>query len=84
MMTDNQVITSSGKQTIYRRHYVKRDGRDLFLYGYEAHTLAPLEEENTDIPKGGEFRYHPLRQDWNTYAPHRQNRTFKPCRLCAS
>ncbi len=69
-------MTSSN--TIHRRHFVKRDGRDLFLYGYEPHTLAPLPEEDGEVAKGGELRHHPLRNEWNIYAPHRQNRTFKP------
>ena len=63
---------------LYRRHFIKKDGRDLFLYGYEPHSLAPLSEDNTEIAKGGELRFHPLRNEWNIYAAHRQNRTFKP------
>lgn len=62
----------------YRRRYVKRDGRTILLYGYQQHELVPLPENNDDISKGGELRWHPLRQEWNVYAPHRQNRTFKP------
>jgi len=65
-------------RTIHRRRFVKRDGRDLFLYGYEPHTLTPLPETNGHVAKGGELRYHPLRDEWNIYAAHRQNRTFKP------
>ncbi|MGB0906376.1 MAG: galactose-1-phosphate uridylyltransferase [Maricaulaceae bacterium] len=63
---------------IYRRDVVKADGRDLLLYGYAPHTQAPLPEEGGEVAKGGELRWHPLRQEWNLYAPHRQNRTFKP------
>jgi len=59
---------------VYRRHHQKLDGRDLFFYGYKPHTLEPLPEDKTDIAKGGELRFHPLRQEWNIYAPHRQNR----------
>jgi len=65
-------------RTIHRRHFVKRDGRDLFLYGYKVHTSDPLPEDDGAVAKGGELRYHPLRDEWNIYAPHRQNRTFKP------
>jgi len=65
-------------RTVHRRHFVKRDGRDLFLYGYEPHSLTPLHEDDGAVAKGGELRYHPLRGEWNIYAPHRQNRTFKP------
>lgn len=63
---------------VHRRHFVKRDGRDLFLYGYSPHKLTPLSEDDSSVAKGGELRYHPLRQEWNIYAAHRQNRTFKP------
>lgn len=65
-------------QSVHRRHFVKRDGRDLFLYGYQPHTLKPLPQEAGAVAKGGELRHHPLRNEWNIYAPHRQNRTFKP------
>ncbi len=63
---------------IFRRTFRKADGRKLFLYGYEAHTLPPMLQTSDEISKGGELRWHPLRQEWNVYAPHRQNRTFKP------
>jgi len=65
-------------QSVSRRQFTKRDGRDIFLYGYEPHDLSPLPQEDGDVAKGGELRYHPLRREWNVYAPHRQNRTFKP------
>lgn len=67
-----------GEAQVHRRHHVKADGRDLFLYGYEPHLLPPTDEEVSDIAKGGEMRWHPLRQEWNIYAAHRQNRTYKP------
>jgi UDPglucose--hexose-1-phosphate uridylyltransferase len=70
--------TSVDNKSIYRRHFGKRDGRDLFLYGYEPHTLSPVKEDDYPVAKGGELRWHPLRGEWNLYAPHRQNRTFKP------
>lgn len=63
---------------LHRRLHKKADGRDLFLYGYEPHLAPPTREEVTDIAKGGEMRWHPLRQEWNIYAAHRQNRTYKP------
>ena len=70
-------LTAEGK-SIYRRHFVKADGRDLLLYGYKPHKQPPLPQEADEVAKGGEFRFHPLRREWNIYAPHRQNRTFKP------
>ncbi len=50
----------------------------MFLYGYKPHELAPLDEDDGEVAKGGELRFHPMRQEWNIYAAHRQNRTFKP------
>jgi len=65
-------------QTVHRRHHVKGDGRSLWLYGREAHTLDALPEEGGEPIHGGSLRWHPLRQEWAVYASHRQNRTFKP------
>ena len=63
---------------VFRRDHVKRDGRALYLYGYAPHAQAPQPEDAGEVAKGGELRFHPLRREWNLYAPHRQNRTFKP------
>lgn len=63
---------------VFRRAYQKADGRNLFLYGYDRHTALPVKEDASQIAKGGELRWHPLRREWNIYAVHRQNRTFKP------
>jgi len=65
---------------VWRRRFLKRDGRELLLYGMRPHRGAPLHEAEPDPagPKGGELRFHPLRREWNVYAAHRQNRTFKP------
>ncbi|UAB79831.1 galactose-1-phosphate uridylyltransferase [Erythrobacter sp. SCSIO 43205] len=50
----------------------------LRLYGRSPHTLPPVSESADAIAQGGELRFHPLRDEWNVYAAHRQNRTFKP------
>jgi UDPglucose--hexose-1-phosphate uridylyltransferase len=71
-------IERGAQPAIYRRRHRKRDGRDLWLYGYAPHSETPQPEDDFEVAKGGELRFHPLRQDWNLYAPHRQNRTFKP------
>ena len=63
---------------IFRRSFTKSDGRPLRLYGYQPHTADALAEDGGEVAKGGELRWHPLRREWNLYAPHRQNRTFKP------
>lgn len=65
-------------QNVFRRQFTKKDGRDIFFYGYKPHELPVLQQEDGEVAKGGELRYHPLRHEWNVYAPHRQNRTFKP------
>lgn len=67
-----------GGAPIHRRDFRKADGRMLRLYGRQPHVLAPLPETADDLAQGGELRYHPLRDEWNVYAAHRQNRTFKP------
>ena len=64
--------------TAYRRSFAKADGRMLYLYGRTPHDLPSQPQDSDDIALGGELRYHPLRGEWNVYAAHRQNRTFKP------
>ncbi|KWV91905.1 galactose-1-phosphate uridylyltransferase [Erythrobacter sp. YT30] len=73
-----QLSRSVGEGATYRRDHQKADGRMLHLYGRNPHTL-PVQHETADpVAQGGEIRHHPLRQEWNVYAAHRQNRTFKP------
>lgn len=62
----------------YRRSFTKADGRMLYLYGRAAHCLGAQPQDHDQIACGGDLRYHPLRGEWNVYAAHRQNRTFKP------
>lgn len=63
---------------IHRRHHIKSDGRDLFLYGYAPHTQPRIAGEELQSITGSELRWHPLRGEWSIYAAGRQNRTFKP------
>ena len=79
-MTDrlDRLPQTIGREPVFRRQFRKKDGRDLYLYGYEPHKETPLGEDEFEIAKGGELRWHPLRQEWNVYASHRQNRTYKP------
>ncbi len=73
-----ELARSVGGPPTYRRDHRKADGRMLHLYGRKPHTL-PLQTESAEpIAQGGEIRHHPLRNEWNVYAAHRQNRTFKP------
>ncbi len=65
-------------QQIHRRTHVKADGRSLYLYGYDKHEGTPFPEVAEVLAKGGHLRHHPLRDEWNIYASHRQNRPFMP------
>ncbi len=78
-MSDNvELKRTIGNAPVYRRDHRKADGRLLQLYGRTPHTLSPQPESADDLAQGGELRHHPLRGEWNVYAAHRQNRTFKP------
>ena len=78
MSTAFQLPRAVGNAPVWCREHFKADGRMLRLYGHTPHSLDPLTEETEDLPHGGEIRHHPLRDEWNVYAAHRQNRTFKP------
>jgi len=75
--TASQLAKTAGGPA-FRRSFAKADGRMLHLYGRQPHNLTPLNQDKDVIATGGELRFHPLRQEWNIYAAHRQNRTFKP------
>lgn len=77
-MVADTLKTMVDGRAVYRRTHQKADGRDLHLYGFSAHDLPVLAETDDPVAKGGELRYHPFRQEWNLYAAHRQNRTYKP------
>lgn len=80
-MTTDPVSTlkrTAAGQDIYRRHHRKTDGRDLFLYGYQPHSLPRISGEDLQTTAGSELRWHPLRGEWAIYAAGRQNRTYKP------
>lgn len=85
--SDNRMIQTTDTLTllerhngrdVYRRRHIKADGRALWLYGFEPHQETALPEDGGEVATGGELRWHPLRREWNIYAAHRQNRTFKP------
>lgn len=73
-----ELTRSIGGKPTWRRDHRKADGRMLQLYGRKPHTLPVQPQGADEIAQGGEIRYHPLRAEWNVYAAHRQNRTFKP------
>lgn len=77
-MTRARLAQDIGGAPIYRRDFTKADGRMLRLYGRVQHSEPPLHQSDDEIAQGGELRFHPLRTEWNVYAAHRQNRTFKP------
>ena len=65
-------------RSVHRRHTVKTDGRDLFLFGYNAHKLERMPGEDLQTTAGSELRRHPLRGEWSIYAAGRQTRPFNP------
>lgn len=73
-----QLSTLVNGENIFRRQITRADGRRVYLYGYQPNTHSIEPQEPDPIAKGGELRWHPLRQEWNIFAAHRQNRTFKP------
>lgn len=73
-----QKIHTGRARRFFRRDHEKRDGRMLWLYGYALHEGEPGEEFEDPVSTQAEMRFHPLRQEWTLFAPHRQNRTFKP------
>ena len=79
-MTDTMTELSrhAAGRRIHRRQHRKTDGRDLFLYGYDPHSLPLMAGEDLQTVTGSELRWHPLRGEWAVYAAGRQNRTFKP------
>lgn len=78
-MTDRiDTLETPFTDPVIRRSFAKADGRMLYLYGRKAHDLPPQIQQDDAIATGGELRFHPLRNEWNIYAAHRQNRTFKP------
>ncbi|MEM7767162.1 MAG: galactose-1-phosphate uridylyltransferase [Pseudomonadota bacterium] len=79
-MADRSTVLerSVSGRAVHRRHHVKADGRNLFLYGYNAHDAPRVVGEDLQVNAGSELRRHPLRGDWMLYAAGRQNRTYKP------
>lgn len=65
---------------MHRLELTKPDGRALTLYAREPMTSvgpapSPFAEPLGRFPH---LRHHPLRDEWITYAAHRQDRTFLP------
>ena len=75
---DMQSFLQGRARGFYRRDHRKPDGRTLSLYGYEPHEGAAGPEFEDAVSARSEMRFHPLRQEWTLFAPHRQARTFKP------
>jgi UDPglucose--hexose-1-phosphate uridylyltransferase len=66
---------------VHKRHLIKPDGRDLYLYGrapIAADLDAPAPAGAGRSTPNAHLRWHPLRGEWVAYAGHRQNRTFLP------
>lgn len=73
-----QTRKSGRARDYYRRDHAKPDGRQLYLYGYSPHEGEAGPEFEDPVSSRSEMRFHPLRQEWSIFSPHRQNRTFKP------
>jgi UDPglucose--hexose-1-phosphate uridylyltransferase len=71
---------------VFKRFHRKEDGRPLHLYGWQAHTLPPLEGGPHAPEARSHLRWHPLRGEWVAYAPHRAKRglgsDMTACPLC--
>lgn len=75
------MTSDTTSKPFYRRDLVKPDGRALWLYA-----RAPIDEGIAAVapprppaaPPNPHLRWHPFRQEWVTYAGHRQQRTFLP------
>jgi UDPglucose--hexose-1-phosphate uridylyltransferase len=65
---------------MYKQTFTKPDGRSLTLYGDKPITVnGPiLSPRNEPVAANPHLRWHPLREEWITYAGHRQHRTFLP------
>ena len=73
-----QLDTQAAGRPVFKRRLERPDGRYALFYGFAPHTAPHLPEVAGAVARGGELRRHPLRGEWNVYAPHRQNRTYKP------
>ena len=71
---------------IYKRIFIRNDSREMYLYGYNNHNEAALEELKITSPSKPHLRWHAPRQEWVTYSIGRENRTAFPpeeyCPLC--
>lgn len=66
--------------------HIKGDGRRVWVYGEWKAISVPFAEEGKLAELKTQLRWHPLRKEWVVYAPHRQERAFRPpkeyCPLC--
>lgn len=76
--TNKRLDATVDGSAVFRRSIQRADQRWVHLYGYAENNHPVVAQEAEDLPRGAELRWHPLRQEWNIYAAHRQNRTFKP------
>lgn len=71
---------------LFIHQHMKADGRELLLYGREAHRGEAGPELDAAPADRSHLRWHPLRGEWVGYAGARQGRTFLPqaaeCPLC--
>ena len=70
----------------YKRIFKRNDNKNLFIYSKIEHTEKSGPELESNLLSYPHLRWHPLRQEWITYAASRENRTAFPpkeyCPLC--
>ena len=71
---------------IFKRTFLRNDGEDLYIFGYDEHNEAPLTQIEASVNSSPHLRWNPSRQEWVTYSDARKNRTSFPpkeyCPLC--
>ena len=70
----------------HKRIFKRNDNRELLIYGRTEHTETPAQELDVTPPSSPHLRWNPSRQEWVTYSPGREKRTFFPpkkyCPFC--
>jgi UDPglucose--hexose-1-phosphate uridylyltransferase len=73
-----QIGSNGAGRPVFRRTHVNKDGRRVLFYSHAPYAGDPVSETLVRTAGTGELRWHPLRHEWNIYAPARQDRTHKP------
>ena len=63
---------------IFKRTFLRNDGEDLYIFGYDEHNEAPLTQIEASVNSSPHLRWNPFRQEWVTYCAEREKRTVFP------